>query len=70
MTKETEKLVDRILGTCIAATIFLPMLFCRKTTSHYTTIPDVVRYEPRIELLTIPLVFIILFIIHQIWKKD
>jgi len=64
-----EKL-QKICYTLILITALFPFLFCRKIIHHYSTLPDSTIYEPRIELLIIPLSFIILTFIINIWEQE
>ena len=55
--------IEKILLTCFLITLFFPMIFTKK-------IPNSLYVVPSFELFPIPITFLILFLIYQIWKPE
>lgn len=56
-----EDKIEKILFTCFLVTIPFPLIFTQK-------VPDSSYEIPTFKLFIIPIVFLILFIIYQVWK--
>ena len=62
--------IDKILMSLLLPAAFLPVIFTKKHVVHYLTLGDIAYEIPRVELFSIPIGLIILWIITMVWRKE